>query len=865
MTMTLTNDSLILLGLMVVGLTLCLYGYCKEGGDAIELQQQQQHEAVLLQEVNQDDVLEETIPPTPSSGGGGTGAAKLGRQGAAAADAQPHPPAAPVANPLSQQQEQQRDETTMTTMAVGAVAPTGTAVLGTAAALVGDAATTVTTTITPASTTPAATHGTTTTSSAAAAPSDKVIDESRNRLVVPAVASPPPHPSPPPAAAERDGARNEANANEETALDGTILVQQQYRVPYNLTHMRTIFRNPNPGMISSSQMIYNLHNIATWASAGLPIENNEEEEEDEEEEYNAGYWKRKSSKLDYDKVFAIVTDCRNKFPAINHALHELFHLLYRKNLNVHELKYKFYVSIAEALDGCPKYIKWIVPYYRRSVPDELEEEEDNNSFSEVGINQDTEDDEVVEEATLPRVAAVSSPLMVYDTTTTTTTAPSDTFLLDGNQDAAATTAVEQRTSTGPYIRMNREHLTFQLDVSVVEERTSISNITTGDDVLTTFVTETRNSNPRIDLIPKQEEGEMFVYTIQGDTIQGDIRYTSPEFRGTPLTDILGRKPGNTTIITLTIESAAAAVTESPHTRTISFSNRNDGDNMNPTRTAFSFTSEEEHDALDFDLSGNGDSNDENTTSNDGDKDVEEEDKVELEVETVMPRPLESTPGKLPRKLQSKLGKYWKDDDDNNDDDVGGGGGATTVPTKKRVAAAVSAVTRTVRSKTKKKPGIKKGTKLKRTKSKQVWFNGVHIYHHKYSHKKIKVTEFCRGNLSDERFTGSTSECNGFYEKYARYKEGELKNPSGDDRGFNVAGVTELQTEGTSDVFDFPSGDDSSMAATVRSSRRKRKRNNTGGSSNSQQKKKPYIPTKEDDASDPEWKLPSDGDDDDDDE
>ena len=58
MTMTLTNDSLILLGLVVAGLSLCLYGYCKEGSDAIGLQQQQQqHEAVLLQEeINQDEV-----------------------------------------------------------------------------------------------------------------------------------------------------------------------------------------------------------------------------------------------------------------------------------------------------------------------------------------------------------------------------------------------------------------------------------------------------------------------------------------------------------------------------------------------------------------------------------------------------------------------------------------------------------------------------------------------------------------------------------------------------------------------------------------------------------------------------------------
>ena len=126
-----------------------------------------------------------------------------------------------------------------------------------------------------------------------------------------------------------------------------------------------------------------------------------------------------------------------------------------------------------------------------------------------------------------------------------------------------------------------------------------------------------------------------------------------------------------------------------------------------------------------------------------------------------------------------------------------------------------------------------------------------------------MTDFCRSPLSDERFTGSTSECNGFYKKYSAYKENKLKNPSGDNRSFNVAGVTALQTQGTNGVFDFPtSGDDSLMAATVRSSRRKRKRNNTGSSSNSQEKKKPYIPTEEDDASDPEWKPSRDGDDDD---
>ena len=154
---------------------------------------------------------------------------------------------------------------------------------------------------------------------------------------------------------------------------------------------------------------------------------------------------------------------------------------------------------------------------------------------------------------------------------------------------------------------------------------------------------------------------------------------------------------------------------------------------------------------------------------------------------------------------------------------------------------------------------------------QVWFNGVHIYHHKYSHKKIKVTDFLRSNLSDKRFTGSTSECNGFYKKYSDYMEGELRNPSGDDRSSTVAGATALQTQGTNGVFDFPNSGDgeannnnnsstsSSMATTTaRRSRRKRKSDNTG-SSNSQPKKKPYIPTEEDDASDPEWKPPTDDD------
>ena len=38
-------------------------------------------------------------------------------------------------------------------------------------------------------------------------------------------------------------------------------------------------------------------------------------------------------------------------------------------------------------------------------------------------------------------------------------------------------------------------------------------------------------------------------------------------------------------------------------------------------------------------------------------------------------------------------------------------------------------------------------------------------------------------------------------------EGELRNPSGDDRSSTVEGVTELQTPTTTGVFDFPSLDD----------------------------------------------------------
>ena len=74
---------------------------------------------------------------------------------------------------------------------------------------------------------------------------------------------------------------------------GAIMVQQQYRVLYNPIHrhMWTIFRNPNPGMISLFQMINNIYSMGTWVSNLLQLQvqqasaaNNEEEEEENEEE-----------------------------------------------------------------------------------------------------------------------------------------------------------------------------------------------------------------------------------------------------------------------------------------------------------------------------------------------------------------------------------------------------------------------------------------------------------------------------------------------------------------------------------------------------------------------------------------------------
>ena len=47
--------------------------------------------------------------------------------------------------------------------------------------------------------------------------------------------------------------------------------QQQLQQQLQQTHLWTIFRNPNAGMISISQMINNLYNIATWVNNPLQL------------------------------------------------------------------------------------------------------------------------------------------------------------------------------------------------------------------------------------------------------------------------------------------------------------------------------------------------------------------------------------------------------------------------------------------------------------------------------------------------------------------------------------------------------------------------------------------------------------------
>ena len=135
--------------------------------------------------------------------------------------------------------------------------------------------------------------------------------------------------------------------------------------------------------------------------------------------------------------------------------------------------YKFYVSIAEALKGCPDYIEWILPYIATVtmfVPSALVKE---------GIQQEEENSS----STSNYASAGASAATVATIATIAT---------------GTTTTVEQRTSTGPgddeekqYICMNRDYLTFKLAVSVVEESANISDVT-GDNVLTAFVTGTHN-------------------------------------------------------------------------------------------------------------------------------------------------------------------------------------------------------------------------------------------------------------------------------------------------------------------------------------------------------------------------------------
>ena len=157
---------------------------------------------------------------------------------------------------------------------------------------------------------------------------------------------------------------------------------------------------------------------------------------------------------------------------------------------------------------------------------------------------------------------------------------------------------------------------------------------------------------------------------------------------------------------------------------------------------------------------------------------------------------------------------------------------------------------------------KKPTKMTRKKKpKPVWFNLIHFFHHNCAKgvvlNPVTVKDFLRSDiLSDKTFVGTDSEANGFYKKYAAYKEGRLSNPSGDGRSKNsrwgnknrpIAATTTPQTP--RDVFNFPtSGDEdvidnnSSINMSVnhrrprRGQQRKRKRVTDG--SNNLKKKKP---------------------------
>ena len=356
MTMTVTNDSLILLGLMVVGLTLYLYGcYYTEGGDAIEVQQPQ-YEA-SLEEIKQDDAGGDKEKAL-LNGARERAATTAGAEGENE-DLQDN---AEGGDSIEVQQQQQAEDAAREDEARNR-------------------------------------------------DHDNVLEEIDQDQI------------------EDEARHNEAlldeMLNQEEEANEGVMVQQQYRVLYNPIHrhMWTIFRNPNPGMISLFQMINNIYSMGTWVSNLLQLqvqqasaanneeeeeENEEEEEDDDEEEYNAGHFERTSSKLDYDKVSACFRDFGNNFPEIYHELAAHFNRLGQFK---YELASKFYASIAEALKECNDYIEWIVPYYRpyiAPINEEGNQQEEDNSFSDVvGIGQVDEDEEVYPTSTVTTTPGIN--------------------------------------------------------------------------------------------------------------------------------------------------------------------------------------------------------------------------------------------------------------------------------------------------------------------------------------------------------------------------------------------------------------------------------------------------------------------------
>ena len=186
MTMTLTNDSLILLGLVVAGLSLCLYGYCKEGGDAIGLQQQQ-HEAVLLQEeINQDEVEDDEA-----------------RENVTALDEV-------LKQDEDEDEARNRDHDNVLEGTI----------------------------------------------------QDQIEDEARhNEALLEEILN----------QEEEEGANEGGDALEDNS-HAMILYNQQHQQQYRVRYNSAIFCNPNVGMISSSQIIRNLYNIAMGVNNQLQLQ-----------------------------------------------------------------------------------------------------------------------------------------------------------------------------------------------------------------------------------------------------------------------------------------------------------------------------------------------------------------------------------------------------------------------------------------------------------------------------------------------------------------------------------------------------------------------------------------------------------------